>query len=177
MNCCWKSKWLSLFKKRYTTLVISTQNSSILAKFARKKKLAVFYWLFLGEVYPRNFPWNQLIFPRICPWKSFEIWLFSAKFPQNRPIFLRILIFLPRKSREIGLFFLRISTFFPAKIPGNRPIFCRICPWKSQEILLFFPRKYIRSPVMKNKDNFNSFKNKYWQQVLLVPWASGKPYL
>ena len=106
-------------------LVISTQNWSILAKFAKKNpaKSAVFYWLFLGEVSPRNFPWNRPIFLRICPWKSFEIWLFSAKIPRNRPIFLRILTFLPR----------------------NRPIFPRICPWKSREILLFFLRN-IRSP-------------------------------
>ena len=37
--------------------------------------------------------------------------------------------------------------FSPAKIPRNRPIFPRICPWKSREILLFFPRN-IRSPDM-----------------------------
>ena len=28
-------------------------------------KSAVFYWLFLGEVSPRNFPWNRPIFLRI----------------------------------------------------------------------------------------------------------------
>ena len=103
------------------------QNWAILAKFAQKNpaKLAVFYWLFLGEVSPWNFPSNQLIFLRICPRKSLEIWLFSAKIPRNRPIFPRIL------------------TFFP----WNQPIFPRICPWKSREILLFFPRN-TRSPVM-----------------------------
>ena len=95
-------------------LVISTQNWSILPKFAQKNpaKSAVFYWLFLGEVSPpRNFPWNWLIFLRICPCKSFKIWLFSAKIPQNRPIFLRILTLLPR-DRPI---FPRILTFFPRK--------------------------------------------------------------
>ena len=60
---------------------------------------------------PRNFPWNWLIFLRICPCKSFKIWLFSAKIPQNRPIFLRILTLLPR-DRPI---FPRILTFFPRK--------------------------------------------------------------
>ena len=92
-------------------------------------KSAVFYWLFLGEVSPRNFPWNRPIFLRICPWKSFEIWLFSAKIPQNRPIFLRILTFLPQnrtiflqiftfflcKSREIGWFFCEFAPANPAK--------------------------------------------------------------
>ena len=71
---------------------------------------------FLAKFPPWNFPWNRPIFLRICPWKSFEIWLFSAKIPRSRTIFRRIL------------------TFFP----WNRPIFPRICPWKSREILLFF---------------------------------------
>ena len=60
--------------------------------------------------------WNRPIFLRICLWKSFKIWHFSAKIPRNRPIFLRILTFFPR----------------------NRPIFPRICPRKSREILFFF---------------------------------------
>ena len=108
-------------------------------------KSAVFFWLFLGEVSCWNFPCNRPIFLRICPWKSFEIWLFSVKIPRNRPIFLRILTFLPRKSRGIGRFSANFD-FFPAKIPWNRPIFPRICPRKSSEILLFFPWN-IRSPV------------------------------
>ena len=83
-----------------------TQNWSILAKFPPKNpaKSAVFYWLFHDEVSPRNFPWNRPIFLRICLWKSFEIWLFSAKIPRNRPIFARI---CPWKSCKILLFFSR----------------------------------------------------------------------
>ena len=108
------------------------QNWLILAKFAKKKpaKSAVFYWLFLGEVSPRNFPWHRPIFLRICPRKSCEIWLFSGKIPRNRPIFLWILTFLPRNQP----IFQRIFTFFPR----NQPIFPWICPWKSREILFFF---------------------------------------
>ena len=94
-------------------------------------KSAVFYWLFLGEVSPRNFPWNRPIFLRICPWKSFENWLFSAKIPRNGPIFLRILTFLPRKSREIGRFFREfwlfsreIGRFFREFAPENPTKFC-----------------------------------------------------
>ena len=114
-------------------LVISTQNWSILAKFAKKNpaKSAVFYWLFLGEVSPRNFPWNRPIFLRICPWKSFENWLFSAKIPRNGPIFLRILTFLPRKSPEIGrlfrefwLFSREIGRFFREFAPENPAQIC-----------------------------------------------------
>ena len=58
-------------------------------KFAEKNpaKSAIFFGLFLGEVSLWNFPWKRPIFLRICPWKSFEMWLFSAKIPRNRPIF------------------------------------------------------------------------------------------
>ena len=120
-----KEQMIIPVKKMLTTLVISTQNWSILAKFAKKNptKLAVFYWLFLGKVSPQNFPWHRPIFLRICSWKSFKIWLFSAKVPRNRPIFLRVLTFLPRKSHKISQF----------------------CPWKFCKILLFFPRN-IRNP-------------------------------
>ena len=116
-----------------------TQNWWILVKFAKKNpaKSAVFYWLFLGEVFPWNFPWNRPIFQRICPWKSFEIWLFSAKILRNRPVFLRILTFLPRKSRKISRFFhecwlfsrenpLKSADFsanLPLKIPRNFALF------------------------------------------------------
>ena len=60
-----------------------------------------------------------------CPRKSLEIWLFQLK------------------SREISRFFREFWLFFP----WNQPIFPQICPWKSREILLFFPRN-TRSPVM-----------------------------
>ena len=93
---------------------------------------------------PQNFPWNRPIFLRICLWKSFEIWLFSAKIPRNWPIFLRILTFFLQKYQKSPDFSANFD-FLPAKIPRNRPIFPRICPWKSLEILLFFPRN-IRSP-------------------------------
>ena len=100
-------------------------------------KSAVFYWLFLGEVSPQNFPWNRPIFFRICPenpskfdffpLKSREIGRFSANFD-----------FSPAKSADFSV----NLNFFPVKIPRNRPIFPWICPWKSRKILLFFSAKY-----------------------------------
>ena len=113
-------------------LVILTQNWSILTKFAKKNpaKSAVFYWLFLGEVFPKNFPWNRPIFLRICPenpskfdffpLKSREIGRFFCEFwlsflPRNRPIFERILSFFPWKSREIGRFFRKFAPENPTK--------------------------------------------------------------
>ena len=129
-NCCWKSKWLSLLKKALNNAGHMDAKLIDFSEICQKNpaKSAVFYWLILGEVSPRNFRWNRPIFVIICLRISFKIWLFSTKIPRNRPIFQRIL------------------TFFPAKIPRNQSIFQQICPWKSPEILLFFPRN-IRGPV------------------------------
>ena len=44
-------------------------------------------------------------------------------------------------------FFSKLALKIPAKFPRNRPFFPRICPWKSREIWLFFPRP-TRSPVL-----------------------------
>ena len=121
------------------------QNWSILAKFAKKNpgKSAVVYWLFLGELSPRNFPWNRAIFLRICPWKSFENWLFSAKIPRNRPSFLRILTFLPRNRPIVP----RILTFFPAKSAD----FSWNLPLKIPGNFAFFSAKY-QKPCVLNRD-------------------------
>ena len=110
-------------------------------------KSAVFYWLFLGEVSPRNFPWNRPIFLRICPWKSFEIWLFSAKIPRNRPIFLRILTFLPRKSREIGRLF-REFWLFSRENPAKSADFSTNLPLKIPRNFAFFSTKYQKPCLM-----------------------------
>ena len=104
-------------------------------------KSAVFYWLFLGEVSPRNFPWNRPIFLRICPWKSFENWLFSAKIPRNGPIFLRILTFLPRKSPEIGRLF-REFWLFSRENPAKSADFSANLPLKIPRNFAFFSAKY-----------------------------------
>ena len=121
-----------------------------------------FYWLFLGEVSPGNFLWNRPIFLRICPWKSFENWLFSAKIPRNGPIFLRILTFFPRKSREIGRFFREFAPENPAK-------FCfffrkiseaLICPWTTHNrpcgSTSLLP--LVMSSVLMVKHNFVHYK-------------------
>ena len=80
-------------------------------------KSAVFYWLFLGEVSP----WNRPIFLWICPWKSFEIWLFPLKCREIGRFSCEFWLF----SREIGGFF-REFWLFPAKIRRNRPIFPQV---------------------------------------------------
>ena len=84
-----------------------------------QKRSSEIGWFFLLIVswrsFPPKFPVKSADFLRICPWKSFENWLFSAKIPRSRPIFLRILTFLPRKSHEIGRFFREFAPENPAK--------------------------------------------------------------
>ena len=108
-----------------------------------------FYWLFLGEVSPGNFLWNRPIFLRICPWKSFENWLFSAKIPRNGPIFLRILTFLPRKSPEIGRLF-REFWLFSRENPAKSADFSANLPLKIPRNFTFFSAKY-QKPCIDNK--------------------------
>ena len=95
--------------------------------------------------FPPKFPVKSADFSKNLPLKILQNLTFLHWNPRNRLICLRILTFsreYPAKSADFSAKF----DFFPAKIPRNRPIFPRICPWKSREIFLFFPRN-IRSPV------------------------------
>ena len=107
-----------------------------------------------------NFPWNRPIFLRICPRKSFENWLFSAKIPRNGPIFLRIFTFLPWKSPEIGrlfrefwLFSREIGRFFREFAPENPAKFC------------FFSAKYQKAwySVWEGKAFESSYIFRLWR--------------
>ena len=122
-------------------------------------KSAVFYWLFLGEVSPRNFLWNWTIFLRTCPWKSFKIWPFSAKTREIGRFFCEFWLSpanIPRNQPVL----LRIFDFFPAKIPRNWPIFPRICPWKSRENFSFLSAKYQR-PCITVMERLSSRSRKF----------------
>ena len=57
-----------------------------------------------------------------------------GRLPRNRPFFT-------------NRFSAKLASKIPAKFPRNRSFFPRICPWKSREIWLFFPRP-TRSPVI-----------------------------
>ena len=63
-----------------------------------------------------------------------------GKLSRNRPFFT-------------NRFSAKLASKIPATFPRNRPFFPRICPWKSREIWLFFPRP-TRSPVF----DCNNFK-------------------
>ena len=56
-----------------------------------------------------------------------------GKLPWNRPFFT-------------NRFSAKLASKIPAKFPRNRKFLPRICPWKSREIKLFFPRP-TRSPA------------------------------
>ena len=63
-----------------------------------------------------------------------------GKLSRNRPFFA-------------NRFSAKLASKIPAKFPRNRPFFPRICPWKSHEIWLFFPRP-TRSPVHKQHTSY-----------------------
>ena len=127
-------------------MVISTQNWSILTKFAKKKieRNQLFFTdcFFIWRSFPPKLPVRSANFSKNLPLKILRNLTFFAKIPQNRLIFCefwlspceigrffrKFCLFLPRKSREIGRFFREFA-------PGNPVKFC-----------FFFPRN-MRSPV------------------------------
>ena len=135
---------------------------------------------FLLIVSWRNFPWNRPIFLRICPWKSFENWLFSAKIPQNGPIFLRILTFLPRKSPEIGRLF-REFWLFSHENPAKSADFSANLPLKILRNFAFFSREI--SEALYNSPHVFYCKvqsdNPRWKTLFVCPktgcvWAKNR---
>ena len=102
-----------------------------------KKSSEIGYFLLIvsWQSFPRNFPWNWLIFLRICPWKSFEIWLF------------------PLKSREIkrssGEFWL-----FSRENPAKSADFSANLPLKIPRNFAFFSAKYQKPWIAKQNKSF-----------------------
>ena len=114
----------------------------------KSSEIGCFLLIVSWRSFPQNFPWNRPSFSRICPWKSLEIWLFSAKIQRNWPIFPRILTFFPWNSCEIGRFFRKFAPENPAK-------FC------------FFPREisealYVGQHVCRP---WFDYRSSYWQPV------------
>ena len=137
-----------------------TQNWSILAKFAKKNptKSAVFYWLFLGEVSPWNFPWNRPIFLWIYPENPLKFDFFPLKCRKIGRFFCEFWLF----SREISRFFRKFwlfraksadfsanFAFFSRENPAKSADFSANLPLKIQRNFAFFPRN-IRSPANGN---------------------------
>ena len=100
-------------------------------------KSAVFYWLFLGEVSPKNFPWNRPIFPRICPENPSKFDFFPLKSREIDRFFCKFWLF----SREIGRF---LSDFW---------LFSRENPAKSADFSVYRASDISR----KKKQNFAGF--------------------
>ena len=120
-------KWSLLLKEQMIIPVKKTLNNAghidakliDFSEICQKKssEIGCFLLIVSWRSFPLKFPVKSADFSKNLPRKSFEIWLFSAKIPRNRPIFLGILIFLLRKSREIG-------RFFPEFAPDNPAKFC-----------------------------------------------------
>ena len=101
---------------------------------------------------PEIFPVKSADFSKNLPLKNLRNLPFSAKIPRNRPIFLRILTFLLRKSLEIGrffrefwLFFREIGRFFANFDFFSREIsrfFREFAPENPAKFCFFFSAKY-----------------------------------
>ena len=68
------------------TFLKSAQNQSLSSEITREAltKSAVLYQSFFNRNWPRKFLRNRPFFPRICPWKSREIWRFFPR-PTRSP--------------------------------------------------------------------------------------------
>ena len=121
------------WKKRSPTLVISTQNWSILTKFAKKKssKIGCFLLIVSWQSFPQKFPVKSADFSKNLPLKILRNLTFFAKIPRNRLIFLPILTFPPC---EIG----RFSPEFCLFLPRNQPIFHEFAPVNPAKFCFFF---------------------------------------
>ena len=85
-----------------------------------------------------------------------------GKLSQNRPFFA-------------NRFSAKLASKIPAKFPRNRPFFPRICPWKSREIRLFFPRP-TRSPdyhMTHLTPLAQSYRKWYWKLAYRMPGWTG----
>ena len=115
-----KEQMIIPVKKTLKTLVMSMQDWSILAKFAKRNpaKSSVFYWVSWGS-FPPKFPVKSADFSKNLPLKILQNLTFLHWNPLNRPICLRILTFsceYPAKSANF-------SANLPLKIPRNFSFF------------------------------------------------------
>ena len=134
---------------RKTWLASSLENVHFYLQLYRasgREILIVSWWSF-----PPKFPVKLADFSKNLPRKSFKIWLFSAKIPRNRPIFLRNFDFSPAKIPRNRPIFERILTFSPR----NWPIFPRICPENPAKFCFFL--RNIRSPDFNTNLQLSSY--------------------
>ena len=96
--------------------------------------------------FPTKFPMKSADFSKNLPLQILRNLTFFRENSAKSADFSANFDFFPVKKKQKSADFSVNFDCLPAKIPRNRPIFPRICPWKSREILLFFPRN-IRSPV------------------------------
>ena len=127
VNCCWKSKWLSLLKK--TTLNNAGHIDAKLIDFSeicqkKSSEIGCFLLIVSWRSFPPKFPVK------------------SADFSKNLPLkILRKLTFFPLKSREIGRFFCEFW-LFSRENPAKSANFSANLPLKIPRNFSFFSAKY-----------------------------------
>ena len=141
-------------------LVISTQNWSILAKFAkniqRNRLLLTVSW----RSFPQKFPVKSADFSKNSPQKSFEIWLFPLKSREIGQFFCKFWLFSRENHVKWADFWANFD-FFPAKSAD----FSTNLPLKIPRNFAFFPRN-IRSP-----DFYKNIQCHTVLQVFSLTWV------
>ena len=76
-----KEQRMTSVRKTFKTLVWSAQNRLISSEICLENnhKMGRFLPIAFRRSLPQKLPWNRPIFPRICPSKSREIWLFRPR--------------------------------------------------------------------------------------------------
>ena len=102
----------------------------------KSSEIGCFLLIVSWRSFPPKFPVTSADFSNNLP----------LKIPQNRPIFLRILTFLPRKSRKIGRFLREFWLFFPRQ---SREIsrFFREFPLENPAKFCFFFREISEAKI------------------------------
>ena len=85
----------------------------------KSSEICCFLLIVSWRSFPPKLPMKSADFSKICLWKYFKIWLFSAKIPRNRPIFLRFWLFSHKNPAKLADF----SANLPLKIPQNFAFF------------------------------------------------------
>ena len=113
----------------------------------KSSEIGCFLLIVSWRGFPPKFPVKSANFSKNLPLKILQNLTFFRENPAKSADFSANFDFFLQKYQKSADFSANFD-FLPAKIPRNWLIFPQLCPWKSCEILLFFPRN-IRSPVQE----------------------------
>ena len=152
-----KTKWRivvnRISKVRQTTCNWIKKRLDKATRIVNVLLISWFFYLFLLCSISLLVKYDFILILRYEAWvNAIKASSFIENFPQisTKPIaFQRNLLGTLSRNRPFftNHFSAKLASKIPAKFPRNRPLFPRICPLKSREIWLFFPRP-TRSPVI-----------------------------